>query len=166
MIISIEWLKKFVDIKENPGKLAELLSNIGLEAEPTNMPLSLPGVIIAKVESTKDHPNADALKICEVNDGTNIHQVICGAPNVAKGQMVAFASIGTLLPGNFKIKKATIRGEDSFGMICSEKELQISDEHEGIMVLPENLELGKDFSSSYGYKFISSIFYYILIILL
>ena len=155
MIISIEWLKKFVDIKENPEELAELLSNVGLEAEPTNMPLSLPGVIIAKVENTKNHPNADTLKICEVNDGNQIHQVICGAPNVAKGQIVAFATIGTMLPGNFKIKKATIRGEDSFGMICSEKELQISDEHEGIMVLPENLELGKDFSSSYGYKFLS-----------
>ena len=155
MIISIEWLKKFVDIKENPEELAELLSNVGLEAEPTNMPLSLPGVIVAKVENTKNHPNADTLKICEVNDGNQIHQVICGAPNVAKGQIVAFATIGTMLPGNFKIKKATIRGEDSFGMICSEKELQISDEHEGIMVLPENLELGKDFSSSYGYKFLS-----------
>ena len=88
MIISIEWLKKFVDIKENPEELAELLSNVGLEAEPTNVPLSLPGVIIAKVENTKNHPNADTLKICEVNDGKQIHQVICGAPNVAKGQIV------------------------------------------------------------------------------
>ena len=155
MIISIDWLKKFVDIKEDPEELAELLSNIGLEAEPTNMPLSLPGVIIAKVDSTKDHPNADSLKICGVNDGIKVHQVICGAPNVAKGQIVAFATIGTTLPGNLKIKKASIRGEDSFGMICSEKELQISEEHEGIMVLPENLVLGEDFSSSYGYKFLS-----------
>ena len=155
MIISIEWLKKFVDIKESPEELAELLSNVGLEAEPTNMPLSLPGVVIAKVENTKNHPNADSLKICEVNDGNNIHQVICGAPNVAKEQIVAFAKIGTTLPGNFKIKKASIRGEDSFGMICSERELQISDEHEGIMVLNEDLVLGEDFSSSYGYKFLS-----------
>ena len=155
MIISIEWLKKFVDIKETPEELAELLSNVGLEAEPTNIPLSLPGVIISKVENTKNHPNADSLKICEVNDGANIHQVICGAPNVAKGQTIAFAKIGTTLPGNFKIKKATIRGEDSFGMICSEKELQISDEHEGIMVLPKDLLLGEDFSSSYGFKFLS-----------
>tara|TARA_X000000950_G_scaffold280139_1_gene374120 strand:+ start:1171 stop:3549 length:2379 start_codon:yes stop_codon:yes gene_type:complete len=155
MIISIDWLRKFVDIKEDPEELAELLSNVGLEAEPTNMPLSLPGVIIAKVESTKDHPNADSLKICEVNDGIKVHQVICGAPNVAKGQIVAFATIGTTLPGNLKIKKASIRGEGSFGMICSEKELQISDEHEGIMVLPENLILGEDFSSAYGYKFLS-----------
>ena len=105
MIISIEWLKKFVDIKENPKELAELLSNVGLEAEPTNIPISLPGVIISKVESTKNHPNADTLKICEVNDGKQIHQVICGAPNVAKGQVVAFATIGTILPGNFKIRK-------------------------------------------------------------
>ena len=155
MIISIEWLKKFVDIKEDPEELADLLSNVGLEAESANIPLSLPGVIIAKVENTKDHPNADSLKICEVNDGVKVYQVICGAPNVAKGQIVAFAKEGATLPGNFKIKKASIRGENSFGMICSEKELQISEENEGIMVLPENLKLGEDFSSSYGYKFLS-----------
>ena len=83
MIISIEWLKKFVDIKEDPEELADLLSNVGLEAESANMPLSLPGVIIAKVENTKDHPNADSLKICEVNDGLKVHQLNTGAPNVA-----------------------------------------------------------------------------------
>ena len=155
MIISIEWLKKFVDVKETPEQLAELLSNIGLEAEATKVPFSLPGVIIAKVESTKKHPNADKLKICEINDGNSIKQVICGAPNVSEGQIIAYATIGTVLPGNFKIKKVNIRGEDSFGMICSERELQISDEHEGIMVLPNCLNIGNDFSSSYGYKFLS-----------
>ena len=78
MIISIEWLKKFVDIKENPEELAELLSNVVLEAEPTNMPLSLTGVIIAKVENTKNHPNADTLKICEVNDGNKFIRSFVG----------------------------------------------------------------------------------------
>ena len=95
------------------------------------------------------------MKICKVNDGENINQVVCGAPNVLEGQIIAYATIGTILPGNFKIKKVKIRGEESLGMICSERELQISDEHDGIMVLPENLTLGEDFSSSYGYKFLS-----------
>ena len=155
MIVSLEWLKNFVDIQETPEQLAEILSNLGLEAEPSKVPSNLPGVIIGKVESTKKHPNADKLKICEVNDGKNIHQVICGAPNVSDGQYIAYATIGTTLPGNFKIKKVNIRGEESFGMICSERELQISDEHEGIMVLPEDLTLGDDFCLSFGYKFLS-----------
>ena len=155
MIVSLEWLKNFVDIQETPEQLAEILSNLGLEAEPSKVPTNLPGVIIGKVESTKKHPNADKLKICEVNDGKNIHQVICGAPNVSDGQYIAYATIGTTLPGNFKIKKVNIRGEESFGMICSERELQISDEHEGIMVLPEDLTLGDDFCLSFGYKFLS-----------
>ena len=155
MIISIEWLKKFVEIKESPQELAELLCKAGLEAEPTKVPLALPGVIVSRIESIKSHPNADKLKICMVNDGSKINQVICGAPNVSEGQIIAFAKIGTDLPGDIKIKKANIRGEDSYGMICSEMELNISDEHDGIMVLPNDLTIGKEFSSSYGYKFLS-----------
>ena len=155
MIISIEWLIKFVKIKESPVKLAELLSKAGLEAETTHVPFSIPGVEVARVENTRIHPNADKLKICEVNDGTESYQVICGAPNVEKGQVVAFAKIGTILPGDIKIKKANIRGEESYGMICSEKELNISEDHEGIMVLPNHLTIGDDFSTAYGYKFLS-----------
>ena len=126
MIISLEWLRKFVDIEEKPEQLAELLSNIGLEAEPTKVPISIPGVVIGKVKNTRKHPNADKLKICNVSDGEKINQVICGAPNVSEGQIIAYATIGTILPGNFKIKKMQIRGEESLGMICSEKELGIS----------------------------------------
>ena len=155
MIISIEWLKKFVKIEESPEKLAELLSKAGLEAETTHVPFSIPGVEVARIENTRKHPNADKLKICEVNDGTESYQVICGAPNVEKGQVVAFAKIGTILPGDIKIKKANIRGEESYGMICSEKELNISEEHEGIMVLPDHLTIGDDFSTAYGYKYLS-----------
>ncbi len=153
MIISLEWLQDFVNINESPQELSDILSNIGLEAETTDTNVETPGVIIANVESAEKHPNADKLKICMVNDGDTIHQVICGAPNVEPGQLVPFAKIGSVLPGNFKIKKVKIRGVESNGMICSERELRISDEHEGIMVLPDNLKLGDDFKSSYGYKF-------------
>ena len=155
MIVSIDWLREFLEIKESPNELADMLSNSGLEAELTSAPLSLPGVIIGKVENTEKHPDADKLKICIVNDGQKTHQVICGAPNVDSGQLIPFATVGSVLPGNLKIKKANIRGVESNGMICSERELNISDEHEGIMVLPNDLPLGKDFMEVYGKKFIS-----------
>lgn len=155
MKISIDWLKEFVNIKETPEVLADILSNTGLEAEVSDFPLDIPGVIIGKIESSVKHPDADKLKLCMVNDGKQTHQVVCGAPNVASGQTIAFATVGAVLPGNFKIKKAKIRGVESSGMICSERELNISDEHDGIMVLPQGLELGKDFMEVYGNQFIS-----------
>ena len=155
MIISIDWLKEFVDIKESPNQLADLLSSMGLEAVATSVPTEISGVVIGKVETADKHPDADKLKLCTVNDGKQVNQVVCGAPNVDAGQTIAFATVGSLLPGNLKIKKANIRGVESSGMICSERELNLSDEHEGIMVLPDNLEAGADFVSSYGYKFIS-----------
>ena len=142
MRISIDWLKQFVSIKENPSLLAEMLSMLGLEAEPVHDFSSLSGVVIGKVATAKKHPNADRLQLCTVNDGTATVNVVCGAPNVAAGQTVAFAQVGAVLPGEFIISKAKIRGEESRGMICSERELGISDEHEGIMVLPDKLKAG------------------------
>jgi len=142
MRISIDWLKQFVSIKENPADLAEMLSMLGLEAEPVHDFSGLSGVVIGKVATAKKHPNADRLKLCTVNDGTATVNVVCGAPNVAAGQTVAFAQVGAELPGGFIISKAKIRGEESRGMICSERELGISDEHEGIMVLPDKLKAG------------------------
>ncbi len=155
MIVSLDWLNDFVEIQESPGELSDILSNVGLEAEIVDMPTSIPGVIICKVESAEKHPDADKLKVCKVNDGKKIHKVVCGASNIDSGQTIAFATIGTILPGNIKIKKANIRGVESSGMICSERELRISDEHEGIMVLPNDLVAGDDFMKSYGYKFLS-----------
>ena len=155
MIISLNWLKEFVDIRESSQELADLLTNIGLEAEVAGIPESLSGIVIGKVETSEKHPNADRLKLCTINDGTAIHQVVCGAPNVDKGQTIVFAKLGAILPGNFKIKKMKIRGVESCGMICSERELQLSDEHEGIMVLPDDLVAGQDFMEAYGHKFLS-----------
>ena len=153
MIISIEWLKDFVDIKETPNELAELLSSIGLEAELRNDISELKNLFVGYVNKTSKHPNADKLKVCEVNDGKIIHQVICGAPNVSAGQNVVFAKVGAILPENFKIKKAQIRGIESSGMICSEKELKISENHDGIMVLPSTYKIGKNFVTEYAQKY-------------
>ena len=104
MIISIDWLKEFVNIEENPNELADLLSEIGLESELGFFPTEIPGVVIGMVESTNNHPNADKLKVCIVNDGNKNHTVVCGAPNVQEGQTIAFATVGSVLPGNLKIK--------------------------------------------------------------
>ena len=130
MRVSIDWLKQFVSIKENPADLAEMLSMLGLEAEPVHDFSGLSGVIVGKVATAIKHPNADRLKLCTVNDGADTVNVVCGAPNVAAGQTVAFAQVGSVLPGGFKISKAKIRGEESRGMICSERELVFSDDHE------------------------------------
>ena len=150
MRISIDWLKEFVSIKEDPADLADMLSMLGLEAKPVHDFSVLSGVVIGKVATAKKHPNADRLQLCTVNDGTTTVNVVCGAPNVAAGQTVPFAQVGAELPGGFKISKAIIRGEESRGMICSERELGISDEHEGIMVLPDKLKAGTAINAYLG----------------
>ena len=155
MIVSIDWLREFVKINETPQELAEVLSKIGLEAEIKNNFCNTKNVVIGFVKDVKNHPNADKLKICTIDDGSKLLQVVCGAPNVSSGQKIAFAKVGAILPGGLKIKKAKIRGIESFGMICSESELNISENHDGIMVLPKDVRLGENFILGYGKKFIS-----------
>ena len=154
MIVSIDWLKEFVDITESPEELADVLSSIGLEAEDCKIFQGLNGVIIGKVKSVEKHPNADRLNVCSVYDGEIDHQVVCGADNVAKNQTIAYAKVGSVLPGGFKLKKINLRGVESNGMICSAKELNINDDHEGIIVLPDSCEIGADFIEEYGNKFL------------
>jgi len=146
MLISVEWLKRYVDITESPQELADLLTMLGLEAEDQKTIQYSPLIVTARVLKVNDHPNADKLKICLVNDGEDDHKIICGAPNVAENQLVVLAKIGSMLPGNIKIKAARIRGEKSAGMICSERELGLSDEHEGIIELPFDTPVGIQFS--------------------
>ena len=143
MRISIEWLKEFVDVKESTSALADMLSMLGFEAEVVHDFSLLSKIVIGKVVTAQKHPNADRLKLCTVNDGTDTLSVVCGAPNVDAGQTIAFARVGAVLPGDFVISKAKIRGQESRGMICSERELGISDEHDGIMVLPNTLKVGR-----------------------
>ncbi|NOZ74827.1 MAG: phenylalanine--tRNA ligase subunit beta, partial [FCB group bacterium] len=142
MRISINWLRQYVDIQESPEELAEMLTLLGFEAEIVTDLSTISGVITARIRSVEKHPNADKLHLCQVDDGEETLSIVCGAPNVAAGQMVPLAKIGAILPGGFKIKKAKIRGEVSFGMLCSERELGISDQHEGILILPATTEPG------------------------
>ena len=104
MITSIDWLKEFTSVEKSPKEVAEILSHVGLEAEVSQVPSELKGVVIGYVESTKKHPDADKLKVCMINDGNNIHQVVCGAPNVDTGQKIAFATVGSILP-SYKVER-------------------------------------------------------------
>lgn len=151
MKISYNWLKQFINTDWEAKKTGELLTDLGLEIEGiekfTSVPGGLEGVVVGEVVECGPHPNADRLKLTKVNLGDNKHvQIVCGAPNVDKGQKVPVAIIGTTLydaEGNpWKIKKGKIRGEVSEGMICAEDELSLGQNHDGIMILDKNLKPG------------------------
>lgn len=147
MKISYNWLKKYVDLDLSPEELEDKMTFGGIEVEAIEKSgENLDQIIIGEIKEKYDHPNADKLAVCKVNDGKNDLQIVCGAPNCKSGQKIALAPIGTML-GDFKIKKVNLRGEDSFGMICSEKELGISENHDGIMELPEDAPIGKKLSN-------------------
>ncbi|MGE4319669.1 MAG: phenylalanine--tRNA ligase subunit beta [Deferribacterales bacterium] len=151
MRISLNWINEFVDTTGiNPQELADKLTMSGLEVEALEIKERLENVVVAKVLKCEKHPDADKLSLCVVSTGDEEHQVVCGAPNVAAGQTVVFAKIGAELPGGFKIKKAKIRGTESSGMICAEDEIGISEDHAGIMILPDSLEAGTDVNSFLG----------------
>ena len=151
MKISYNWLKQFLNIDWEVDKTAELLTDLGLEVEGIenfeSVKGGLKGVVIGEVMRCEKHPNADRLKITQVNIGSAEHvQIVCGAPNVAAGQKVPVATIGTTLftkEGEaWQIKKGKIRGEVSQGMICAEDELGLGDDHDGIMILDSKLVPG------------------------
>ena len=149
MIVSTDWLKEHIDFDLSSEELERELTALGLECSIKKNSPSFTNVIIGKVLSVKKVENSDHLNLCVVDIGNEKVDIVCGAPNVKKNISVPVAVPGaTLDNGSFKIKKTKIRGQISNGMICSEKELGISDSHEGIMVL-ENDNIGSDFSSLY-----------------
>ena len=151
MKISYNWLKELTNINITPEDLVDKLTFSGIEVESvTKTGELLENIIIAEVVTKEKHPEADKLSLCTVFDGKETHQVVCGAPNVDKGQKIAFAPIGTQFP-DLKIKKVKIRGIESNGMICSEKELGLSDEHDGILVLAPDVKVGERIASINDY---------------
>jgi len=149
MKISYNWLKEFINLELSPEETAEKLTLIGLEVEEViSYGSKLEGVVIGEVLEVKDHTNADRLRICKVDIGKETVQIVCGADNVAAGQKVPVATVGTTLPvemkngEKFTIREAKLRGEESKGMICAEDELGLGDDHSGIMVLDEELSAG------------------------
>lgn len=152
MQISYNWLKQFIKLDTTPEETSEILTNLGLEVEGIesfeSLKGGLKGVVVGHVIACEQHPNADKLRITKVDlgNGEAPVQIVCGAPNVAVGQKVPVATIGTVLydkEGNeFTIKKGKIRGEESFGMICAEDELGLGEGHDGILVLNDKLKPG------------------------
>lgn len=153
MIITYNWLQEYVDFSLSPVELAHTLTMLGLEVERMEtIGAELDAVVVALVESREQHPNADKLSVCKINNGTEVLDVVCGANNFKAGDKVALAQVGATLPGDFKIKRSKIRGEESCGMLCSEKELGLADESAGIIILPASLTVGQPVFAELGLK--------------
>ena len=149
MKISLNWLQQYIKLDLEVNQISEFLTDTGLEVEGIeeieSIKGGLKGIVIGEVLTCQQHSNADRLKVTTVNIGESVLDIVCGAPNVAAGQKVLVATIGTVLydgEESFKIKKGKIRGEVSMGMICAEDELGLGSSHDGIMVLPNELEVG------------------------
>ena len=154
MKLPISWLNEYINFKKSDEEISENLTMIGNEVESIEKSGNIDGVIVGEIKKIIPHPNADKLKLTIVFDGNNEIQVVCGAPNIEEGQKIFLATPGTKLPlengSTFEIKKSKIRGEISEGMICSEKELGLSDNHEGIMVLDNSFLIGDPLSKYFS----------------
>ena len=159
MKISINWLKEYIQTESNPVEISEILTNLGLEVEKIDSFESvkggLEGVVAGKVIKCEKHPNADRLKLTSIDLGNNqISEIVCGAPNIEKGQIVPVAVVGSKIYTNdgteIKIKKSKIRGVVSNGMVCAEDEIGLGDSHDGIMVLDKNIKPGTPISEVFN----------------
>ena len=145
MKFSEQWLRGWVNPQVGRDELVARLSMAGLEVDSVTPAAGVfSGVVVGEVLSTEQHPDADKLRVCQVSNGTETFQVVCGAPNVRPGLKIPFAMIGAELPGDFKIKKAKLRGVESNGMLCSQAELQVGEGNDGLMELPADAPVGED----------------------
>lgn len=151
MKISYNWLKELVDFDWTPEQLADKLTMSGLETESI-LPMveGLDKIVVGKVEKTEKHPSSDKLSVCLVNVGSKKLQIVCGAPNVQTGQFVPVALVGAILPDGMQIKSDEIKKVKSEGMLCSEKELGLGEEKDGIMVLENGLQAGISLKTALG----------------
>ncbi|TLF53290.1 phenylalanine--tRNA ligase subunit beta [Halomonas urmiana] len=153
MKFSEQWLRDWVSPALSTQALADQITMAGLEVDAVEPVAAMfSDVVVAQVVAKAPHPDADKLNVCQVDDGSGERvPVVCGAPNVAEGQRVPFARVGAMLPGDFKIKKAKLRGVESRGMICSASELGLAEEtSEGILELPADAPVGEDFRGFMG----------------
>ena len=147
MILSESWLREWVNPDLDSDGLAHRLTMAGLEVDAvTALAEGLSGVIVAEIVAAQPHPDADKLKVCSVNTGSDIVQIVCGAPNAEVGLKAPLAQPGDKLPGGVKIKKAKLRGVESQGMLCSAAELTLSEDHDGLLALASDAPIGTDIS--------------------
>ncbi len=145
MKFSEAWLREWVDPSLSRDELLQQLTMAGLEVDGVEPVAEVfGGVVVGVIETCEPHPDADKLSVCTVFDGEHRCQVVCGAPNARVGLVTAFARVGAVLPGDFKIKKAKLRGVESHGMLCSSAELGLGDDHDGIIELPGEWTIGAD----------------------
>jgi phenylalanyl-tRNA synthetase beta chain len=145
MKFSESWLRQSVNPSINTEDLVAQVTMAGLEVdavEPAAPAIS--GVVVGEILSVEQHPDADKLRVCQVAGGGEIAQVVCGAPNARAGIKVPFATVGAILPGDFKIKKAKLRGVESFGMLCAQTELALGDDDAGLWELPAEATVGAE----------------------
>ncbi|WP_348642780.1 YtpR family tRNA-binding protein, partial [Mesorhizobium sp. J18] len=152
MKFTLSWLKEHLETEATLEEICERLTMIGLEVESVDDKAALKPFVIARVLTAEQHPDADKLRVLSVDTGDGQPlQVVCGAPNARAGLVGAFAKPGTYVPGiDTTIQVGKIRGVESFGMMCSERELQMSDEHSGIIDLPADAPVGTSFASYAG----------------
>ena len=145
MLLSLSWLREFTPYEGTAEALGDRLTMLGLELEDIRRPYdAISSIVVGHVVSCDNHPESDHLHVCKVDAGQGeLLDIVCGASNVAAGQKVPVALVGTKMPDGMMIKKAKLRGAPSFGMICSERELGLTEDHTGIMVLPESFVVGK-----------------------
>ena len=145
MKFSENWLREWVNPEIDSAELQEQLTMLGLEVDAVEETHSLEAIVVARIASVEPHPNADKLRVCGVDDGTGeTLSVVCGAPNAREGICVPLARVGAVLPGGTKIKSAKLRGVASFGMLCSARELGLSDDASGLMELPVEAPVGEN----------------------
>ena len=143
MILSENWLREWVNPDVDSKVLAHTLTMIGLEVDAvTPLADGLSGVVVAEIVAAEPHPDADRLRVCSVNTGSETVQIVCGAPNAAAGLKAPLAQLGAELPGGIKIKKAELRGVESQGMLCSGAELNLSEDHDGLLALAADAPVG------------------------
>ena len=152
MKFTLKWLKEYVSIDGlSSEQLADKLTMLGLEVEIVkDMSQGLEGILTAKIISVKKHPDADRLTLCDVEVGNETVQVVCGAPNAREGLVTAIAMPGVTLPNGMKIKKAKVRGRESYGMLCAEDELGLSNDHSGIIEIKKDVETGIELINALG----------------
>ena len=145
MKFSEQWLRGWVNPQVSRDELVARLSMAGLEVDSvTPAAGQFSGIVVGEILATEQHPDADKLRVCQVSNGQEAFQVVCGAPNARPGIKIPFAMIGAELSGDFKIKKAKLRGVESFGMLCSAAELEISEENDGLLELAADAPVGED----------------------
>ena len=153
MKFTLSWLKDHLDTAAPLGEIVETLTRIGLEVERVENPAAkYAGFVVARVIEAKQHPNADRLRVCMVDagDGAPV-QVVCGAPNARAGMLSVFSPVGTFIPGkNITLAKGVIRGVESNGMLCSAAELELSEDHDGIIDLPDDTPVGRAYAAYAG----------------